>query len=172
MKDKNIKNESLISYIKINYKKLYIIFLSIFIILIIILALLGNINYNGTLKDFELIMQSPAGYVYKSNITPNSSIFKPNFIYKYSNKPLKILHKPDYIKNYGYALELNRAPDWYNKDSGGSTCNNEDGSFIVSNLNIWSAYSNNIILSKGEKYKTSLYAQYNTIQYNTMKIIL
>ena len=159
IKDKNVKNENL-------FLKIYIPFVIITIIALIILYMLGNLNHKGILQDFELIMESPAGYVYKAKVV-SKGFFSPNFfIYKYSNKPLKILHKPDYIKNYGYALELNRAPDWYNKDSGGSTCNNEDGSFIVSNLNIWSAYSNNIILSKGEKYKTSLYAQYNTIQYN------
>ncbi|TKZ28415.1 hypothetical protein EZH24_11710, partial [Brachyspira catarrhinii] len=151
--DENVKNKNL-------FLKIYIPFIIITIIALIILYLLGNLNHKGILQDFELIMESPAGYVYKANVV-SKGFFSPNFIYKYSNKPLK-LDKPDYIKNYGYGLELNRAPDWYNKDSGGSTWNNEDGSFAVSNLNIWSAYSNSIILSIGEKYKTTLYA-YNTI---------
>lgn len=146
IKDKNVKNKNL-------FLKIYIPFIIITIIALIILYLLGNLNHKGILQDFELIMESPAGYVYKAKVA-SREFFSPNFIYKYSNKPLK-LDKPDYIKNYGYGLELNRAPDWYNKDNGVST-NNEDGSFsIISNYVEWNwyGYEYRLNLSKGEIYR-------------------
>ncbi|WP_302272820.1 hypothetical protein [Brachyspira aalborgi] len=123
--------------------------------IIIIFSLLGNRYYSGKLSDFQVIMKSKAGIVYRANIIPNSYIFRANFIYRYSDKPLKLKHKPDYIKNYGYALEINRAPDWYNSDSGGFTWNNNDGSFTVSNSIYWNwfGYEYRLTLSKGEIYR-------------------
>ncbi|TXJ44453.1 hypothetical protein EPJ70_09555 [Brachyspira aalborgi] len=154
---KKIDFKSVIGYIRVNYKKLYGIFTLIFIMLIIILYLLGNLNHRGSLENFELITESPAGYVYKANVV-SKGFFSPNLIYEYSDKPLKLESKPDYIKNYGYALEINRMPDWYNTSIGASAWNNDDGTFTVSNSTSYNNYQYIIPLSSGEKYKTIIKA--------------
>ena len=164
---KKIDFKSVIGYIRVNYKNLYGIFTLIFIMLIIILYLLGNLNHRGSLENFELITESPAGYVYKANVV-SKGFFSPNLIYEYSDKPLKLESKPDYIKNYGYALEINRMPDWYNTSIGASAWNNDDGTFTISNSTSWNCYDYIIPMSKGEKYKISI--DIKNINTNQIKI--
>ena len=123
--------------------------------ILLLLFLLSNINYKTSLEDLELITESKAGYVYKAKLK-SRIFFSPNIIYKYSNKPLKLENKPDYIKNYGYNIEINRIPDWYDSKIGALVWSNDDGSFTVSNSTSWNGYGYDIITSEGEKYKISI----------------
>ena len=151
--------------------KVYAIVLLFYLIVICIFYLLGNIPHKGYLSDLELITSSPAGYVYKAKVN-SKGFFSPNLLYEYSDKPLKLKSKPDYIKNYGYSLEINRMPDWYNASIGASAWNNEDGTFTVSNSTSWNGYGYDIIPSKGERYRVSVEAKrisgnsFNPIKYH------
>lgn len=135
-----------------------IIFFSL-IVIFILLSLLGSIPHKGYLSDFELIAESKAGYVYKAKVN-SKGLFSHNLIYEYSDKPLKLENKPDYIKNYGYSIEINRMPDWYNtnpqKGLTASAWNNDDGTFTVSNSTSWNSYNYIVPLSVGEIYRISI----------------
>lgn len=136
--------------------KIYIIILVSFSVLVLLLYLIGKIDREAELTNFEILYDTPAGYVYKAKVEPKG-ILKPNFIYKYSDAPLKIENKPDYIKNYGYALEFNKIPDLYSKNDLNINFRNNSNGFTVHNtalwLNLWSAYNNTIEVSIGEKYR-------------------
>lgn len=151
-----------------------IIFFSL-IVIFILLSLLGNMPHKGYLSDFQIIAESKAGYVYKAKVN-SKGLFSHNLIYEYSDKPLKLENKPDYIKNYGYSIEINRMPDWYNtnpqKGLTASAWNNDDGTFTVSNSTSWNGYGYDIIPSKGERYRISIEAKrlsgssFNPIKYH------
>ena len=135
--------------------KVYLILIVSILFILVLLFLLSKINHKGTLENFELIAESKAGYVYKAKLK-SKGLFSQNFIYEYSDKPLKLKNKPDYIKNYGYSIEINRMPDWYDISIGASAWNNEDETFTVSNSTSWNTYNYIIPLSVGEKYKTTI----------------
>ena len=139
--------------------KIYLILIVSVLFIFILLFLLSRINHKGTLENFELIAESKAGYVYKAKLK-SKGLFSPNLIYEYSDKSLILENKPDYIKNYGYSIEINRMPDWYNtspeKNITASAWNNGDGTFTISNSISWNSYIYIIPLSVGEKYRTSI----------------
>ncbi|MEI0581567.1 hypothetical protein [Brachyspira pilosicoli] len=133
--------------------KVYAIILISFSILVILFYFIGKIYREAELTNFEIVYDTPAGYVYKAKVEPKS-LLKPNFLYRYSDAPLKIENKPDYIKNYGYALEINRIPDWYDKNNKNIIYSNKINEFSIYNpydYN-WNAYNNTIKVSVGEKY--------------------
>ena len=139
--------------------KIYGIVIISLVIIIAIFYLLGNMSHKGYLSDFELITSTKAGYVYKAKLI-SKGLFSPNFLYKYSDKPLKLENKPDYVKNYGYSIEINRMPDWYNTSPQegltASAWNNEDGTFTVSNSISWNSYNYIVPLSVGELYSIDI----------------
>lgn len=138
---------------KILLNKLYNIAAIFIIFIIILLFILGKLEHKTNLEDLELINHTKAGYIYKATLS-NNGLFSDNFIYKYSNTPLKFINKPDYIKNYGYNLELYRAP-WVQKTLA-KAWNNEDGFSISNSVNWHTAYGYDINPSIGEKYLISI----------------
>ena len=136
--------------------KVYAIILISFSILVILFYFIGKIDREAELTNFEIVYDTPAGYVYKAKVE-SKSLLKPNFLYRYSDAPLKIENKPDYIKNYGYALEINRIPNWYDKNDLNINFSNNSNGFTVHNTalwnHLWSAYNNTIEVSIGEKYR-------------------
>ncbi len=145
----------------VKYRKNILYIYSVLIVIIFVLLLSLNFlskNYRiGTLGNFELTAETPAGYVYKANIF-SKGFFSDNFIFKYSKDPLKVENKPSYVKNYGYSYILNTKPhfsDW----NQGTNWNNDDGTFTVSNSSSWNNYHYNILLSTGERYNILMEAK-------------
>lgn len=138
----------------------------------LLLFLLGSIPHKGYLSDFELIAESKAGYVYKAKIN-SKGLFSPNLIYEYSDKPLKLENKPDYIKNYGYSIEINRIPDWYDKNDKNIIYSNKINEFSIYNpydYN-WNSYNNTIKVSVGEKYNITAEMKGNVAKSSYHKLI-
>ena len=127
--------------------KIYSIFLICFIFITIILALLGNIQRKALLENFELVAETPAGYVYKAYVS-SKGFFAPNFLYKYSKETLSMNKKPDYIKNYGYSYYINKKPNL--KSCYGNNIDYDGKVFTVSNSVSWD-YP--ILISTGEQYR-------------------
>ena len=148
-------------YVKIVHKnsKVYALILLFYSCLVFVLFISVNVYHKSYLSDFQLIEKTPSGYIYSAKVNSKGFFSPNNLIYKYSDKPIKLENKPNYIRNYGYNLEINRKPDWYDNTKEAAVWNNDDGSFTVSNSIGWNTYNYVIPLSKGEIYKTSIEAK-------------
>ena len=134
---------------------------------IFVLSFYSNKNHTAVISNFELLYETPIGYVYKAKLIADK-FFSKNFLYEYSDEPLSLENKPDYIKNYGASIEIRGIPDVdYDKNATFDITNNCIVFSNSANINI---YKYNLYTSHNEEYAIEIKAKTREANTNSQKI--